>query len=63
MHNAVAFVTAINSLWEWSAAAYGNGLQQLLALFEKDRIVHRKYNPSYSKVFGSTELGSLPVEY
>lgn len=42
---------------------YGNGLQQLLALFEKDRIVHRKYNPSYSKVFGSTELGSLPVEY
>lgn len=36
---------------------YGNGLQQLLALFEKDRIVYRKYNSSYSKIFGSIELG------
>lgn len=33
--------------------AYGNGLQQLLAFFEKDRLV---YNSSYSKIFGSTEL-------
>lgn len=54
VYNVVAFVTDINSLWERSAAA--------TCLFGKDGIAYRKYNYSYSKIFGSTELGSLPFE-